>query len=266
MELILSGSLLQELEEGISSHQPSFAALNRTGDGIIQKLSLTDGSFLKDKLAGLNQRWGAIAAEVKDRRPRWLSRDNSRAQGEGIWAEPWDTRWWVPSSFYHLMLGGGYGYSSILTWRIPWTEDPGGLQSLGLQRVRHDWVTNAFTFCSHVTRVLLMFKTSTVHVLYFCVFLRLKGHPLSNFSTQICQKNLHSSFFLTVYYDTDFATGIWSRWRSTLDSGWRRGFQGKLLPPSLPDRVSGSWRGICLTEEFLVSKGALCLYTSVLCT
>ena len=162
---------------------------------------------------------------------------------------------------------GGYGtHSSILTWRIPWTEDPGGLQSLGLQRVRHDWVTNAFTFCSHVTRVLLMFKTSTVHVLYFCVFLRLKGHPLSNFSTQICQKNLHSSFFLTVYYDTDFATGIWSRWRSTLDSGWRRGFQGKLLPPSLPDRVSGSWRGICLTEEFLVSKGALFLYTSVLCT
>uniref|UniRef100_A0A8D1XUU4 Utrophin n=1 Tax=Sus scrofa TaxID=9823 RepID=A0A8D1XUU4_PIG len=60
----------QELEEGISSHQPSFAALNRTGDGIVQKLSPTDGSFLKDKLAGLNQRWGAITAQVKDRRPR----------------------------------------------------------------------------------------------------------------------------------------------------------------------------------------------------
>ena len=26
---------------------------------------------------------------------------------------------------------------SILAWRIPWTEEPGGLQSLGLQRVRH---------------------------------------------------------------------------------------------------------------------------------
>ncbi|XP_029799106.1 utrophin [Suricata suricatta] len=60
----------QELEEGISSHQPSFAALNRTGDGIVQKLSPTDGSFLKDKLAGLNQRWSVILAEVKDRRPR----------------------------------------------------------------------------------------------------------------------------------------------------------------------------------------------------
>ena len=28
--------------------------------------------------------------------------------------------------------------SSILVWKIPWTEEPGGLQSMGLQRVRHD--------------------------------------------------------------------------------------------------------------------------------
>ena len=34
---------------------------------------------------------------------------------------------------------------SILAWRIPWTEGPGGLQSMGLQRVRHKW-TNTFTF------------------------------------------------------------------------------------------------------------------------
>ena len=32
-------------------------------------------------------------------------------------------------------------HSSILAWRIPWTEKPGRLQSTGLQRVRHDWVT-----------------------------------------------------------------------------------------------------------------------------
>ena len=32
-------------------------------------------------------------------------------------------------------------HSSILAWRIPWTEEPGGLQSMGLQRVRHDLVT-----------------------------------------------------------------------------------------------------------------------------
>ena len=35
---------------------------------------------------------------------------------------------------------------SILTWRIPWTKEPGGLQSMGSQRIRYDWVTNIFTF------------------------------------------------------------------------------------------------------------------------
>ena len=29
-------------------------------------------------------------------------------------------------------------YSTILAWKIPWTEEPGGLQSMGLQRVGHD--------------------------------------------------------------------------------------------------------------------------------
>ena len=29
-------------------------------------------------------------------------------------------------------------HSSILAWRIPWTEESGGLQSMGLQRVRHE--------------------------------------------------------------------------------------------------------------------------------
>ena len=33
-------------------------------------------------------------------------------------------------------------HSSILAWRIPWTEQPGGLQSTGLQRVGHDWATS----------------------------------------------------------------------------------------------------------------------------
>ena len=36
-------------------------------------------------------------------------------------------------------------HSSILAWRISWTEEPGGLQSMGLQRVGHDWVNNTRT-------------------------------------------------------------------------------------------------------------------------
>ena len=34
---------------------------------------------------------------------------------------------------------------SILAWKIPWTEEPGGLHSKGSQRVRCDWATNATT-------------------------------------------------------------------------------------------------------------------------
>ena len=33
-------------------------------------------------------------------------------------------------------------HSSILDWKIPWTEEPGGLQFMGLQRVRHDWASD----------------------------------------------------------------------------------------------------------------------------
>ena len=35
-------------------------------------------------------------------------------------------------------------HSSILAWKIPWAEEPGGLQSMGPQRVRHDWATSQF--------------------------------------------------------------------------------------------------------------------------
>ena len=39
-------------------------------------------------------------------------------------------------------------HSSTLAWKIPWMEEPGGLQSTGLRRVGHDWVTSLslFTF------------------------------------------------------------------------------------------------------------------------
>ena len=36
-------------------------------------------------------------------------------------------------------------HCSIIAWRIPWTEEPGRLQSMGLQRDRPEWVANTFT-------------------------------------------------------------------------------------------------------------------------
>ena len=46
-------------------------------------------------------------------------------------------------------------HSSILSWRIPWTEEPGGLQFVGSQRVGHDWVTNTATQLLQKTMKLL---------------------------------------------------------------------------------------------------------------
>ena len=40
-------------------------------------------------------------------------------------------------------------HSSTLAWKISWTEEPGGLQSMGLQRVGHDRATN--TYLQYIT-------------------------------------------------------------------------------------------------------------------
>ena len=39
-------------------------------------------------------------------------------------------------------------HSSILAWKIPWTKEPGRLQSMGSQRVGHDWATSLLHFTS----------------------------------------------------------------------------------------------------------------------
>ena len=71
---------------------------------------------------------------------------------------PWWLRWWrLPTIRETQIWSLGQvdplekrmtTHSSILAWRIPWTEEPNRLQSMGLQRVRHYWVTNTFTSLS----------------------------------------------------------------------------------------------------------------------
>ena len=58
----------------------------------------------------------------------------------------WET--WVQSLGEKDPLEKGMAtHSSILAWRIPWTEEPGGLQSMGSQRAGHDGATFTFTYC-----------------------------------------------------------------------------------------------------------------------
>ena len=54
--------------------------------------------------------------------------------------------------------------SSILAWKIPWTEEPGGLQSLGSQRVGYDWVT--FTLLGSNWKSMISKVRPNTHILY----------------------------------------------------------------------------------------------------
>ena len=95
-------------------------------------------------------------------------------------------------------------HSSILAWRIPWTEEPGGLQSTGPQRVRHDRVTSlSFFLSSPVAYQMLSDLEASSGVIPFCFFILFMGfswqeicsgfplpppvdHVLSEFFTMTC--------------------------------------------------------------------------------
>ena len=52
-------------------------------------------------------------------------------------------------------------HSSILVWRIPWTEEPGGLKSMGSHRVWHNWVTFTYMSGKCIQSVLGAFQRKT---------------------------------------------------------------------------------------------------------
>ena len=56
-------------------------------------------------------------------------------------------------------------HSSVLAWKSPRTEEPGGLQSVGSQRVRHNWVTEHTL--SNVQSIIQVLQTITILSLYF---------------------------------------------------------------------------------------------------
>ena len=55
-------------------------------------------------------------------------------QGTRVWSPDWD----------NPLEKGMAAHSSILAWRMPWTEESGGLQSTSSQTFGHDWVTNTY--------------------------------------------------------------------------------------------------------------------------
>ena len=62
-------------------------------------------------------------------------------------------------------------HSSILAWKIPWTEEPGGLQSMGSQRVGHDLATSLTFTVTFIKRLFSSFLISAIKVVSYHILL-----------------------------------------------------------------------------------------------
>ena len=84
-------------------------------------------------------------------------------------------------------------HSSILAWRIPWMEEPGGLQFMGSQRVGHDWATNTAATLLPVVAVKINWTNFQI-------------------STHKCSKMGCASVFKHFFFGKDFCslTSSWS--------------------------------------------------------
>ena len=96
--------------------------------------------------------------------PRWLSGKESACNAGNLGSMPGSGR-----SLDEEMAP----HSSILTWRIPWTEEPGGLQSTGLQRVGHNWAKHSSSIQYRICINLFL------QIYLFCINLNLYSSTLA---------------------------------------------------------------------------------------
>ena len=80
-------------------------------------------------------------------------------------------------------------HSNILAWRIPGTGEPGGLQSIGSQRVGHDWVTFPFGLLYSIMLVSAMYRHESAMGLYMSTPSQLPPYP----TPLCCQRSLDLS-------------------------------------------------------------------------
>ena len=92
-------------------------------------------------------------------------------------------------------------HSSIVAWRISRTEETGRLQSMGLQRTRHNWATNIFFFFTHPLMKMLLFlfsrRGSRNSGSLLCLRLLLEGNEVE-ISAQVEFQRLLSSIMMLI--------------------------------------------------------------------
>ena len=131
----------------------------------LEKEMATHASVLAWRIPGTREAWWAAVYGVTQSGTR-LKRLSSSSSSILLWASQ------VALEVKNPPVNAGDGglifgwrrsleeglatHSSILAWRTPWTEEPGGLQSIGSQRVRHDWSNLACTQVSYYTNYVIM--------------------------------------------------------------------------------------------------------------
>ena len=104
--------------------------------------------------------------------------------------------------------------SSILAWRIPRTEEPGGLQFMGLHRVGHDWATNIHTH-------------TRTHSIYQALFLTTAAPTKCEMESRLnfhCPSPVNSTLAVLLLFD-------WVYWR------WESSETGQAFTTYLPQRA-----------------------------
>ena len=91
----------------------------------------------------------------------------------------------------HPLEEGMDPHSRILAWRIPWTEEHGGVQSIGLQRVGHNWSNLA---CMHIFLITYNFQQDNI--------------PSGFLFTEICDFSkyvqIHTNFFHAYQWSLEY--------------------------------------------------------------
>ena len=95
-------------------------------------------------------------------------------------------------------------HSSILAWRIPWTEEPGGLQSMGSKRVGHNWPHFWILLFYWVLRIFSIFwvliSIEQMIYKYFLPFCGLPFHPVDIVSWCTTFTNFHELQFVCCFF------------------------------------------------------------------
>ena len=63
-------------------------------------------------------------------------------------------------------------HSKILAWRMSWTEEPGRLQSMGSQRIKHDWAVNTHSYAhTHTHTLVIVYILVLAYYMYYISYI-----------------------------------------------------------------------------------------------